>query len=232
MNSISILNNHSEIKSLLQDFSPNKKQLSKQPSTNTSQIESLNNLQKDESLDQVLAGDIGEWGYSSQFVPEDTSILFKDTNENVKKPDLQTYEKRKKYFGDSKKRQAVTFEKGKLFSMDFYDAYVDFNNFQIKLPGFSLSAFRYWDGQPLRFTAKTRCGKILFCVNFELLLKDETEIGKYRVEEEKESTSSPEQEIIDDGDSVKENSESIYESAEDEDSNDQMKDISNSFEKI
>lgn len=59
--------------------------------------------------------------------------------------------------------------------MDFYDAYIDFNNFAIKLPGFSFSAFKYWDDQPLRFTAKTRCGKILFVVNFGLNLRDDVD---------------------------------------------------------
>jgi hypothetical protein len=41
-------------------------------------------------------------------------------------------------------------EYGRTYGVDFYNPYVDFNEFALRLPGFHLPIIRYWDGQGLR----------------------------------------------------------------------------------
>ena len=82
---------------------------------------------------------------------------------------------RKKYFLDKGHRLGWTFEKSRLYLVDFFNPYLDFNrayassyndgllrllpnvDFALKLPGFSLSLMRYWDGQPLRYVHVEHC---------------------------------------------------------------------------
>ncbi|KAL2919713.1 hypothetical protein HK105_200627 [Polyrhizophydium stewartii] len=111
--------------------------------------------------------DIGPWAFASRRVPESTALLFPDP---AKRPVLPTYEKRKRHFADLAKRNAVVFSPDNVYCMDFYDAYFDFNTVSVRLPGFSLNAFRYWDGQPLRYVAMSRDrSAIFFVVTFELV---------------------------------------------------------------
>ncbi|KAF3017768.1 hypothetical protein E8E14_008008 [Neopestalotiopsis sp. 37M] len=42
------------------------------------------------------------------------------------------------------------FEYGKTYCADFYNPYLDFGDFSLKLPGFTLPIMKYWDGQGLR----------------------------------------------------------------------------------
>ncbi|KAJ3119194.1 hypothetical protein HK098_005691 [Nowakowskiella sp. JEL0407] len=108
----------------------------------------------------------GKWAFHSRMVPEHTALLF----ESYEDPKLTTYEKRKKYFADPKNRAKAVISPDKVYAMDFYDAYVDFNTISIRLPGFSLNAFKYFDGQPVRFVAKSRDEKhVFFVVEFSLL---------------------------------------------------------------
>jgi len=76
------------------------------------------------------------------------------TREELKIPDAAAG--RKKWFLTEKNRMAFTFEKGRQYEFDFFNPYLDFNEFAIKLPGFSvipgitIPVIKYWDGQPLR----------------------------------------------------------------------------------
>ncbi|KAK0736029.1 hypothetical protein B0T21DRAFT_401667 [Apiosordaria backusii] len=45
-------------------------------------------------------------------------------------------------------------EYGREYSVDFYNPYIDFGEFALRLPGFSLGIMRYWDGQGLRAKVK------------------------------------------------------------------------------
>lgn len=78
------------------------------------------------------------------------------TTSSANKIELGSYEKRKRYFADEKKRLDVTISPRHVYCMDFYDAYFDISNISLKLPGFSISIFKYWDQQPLRFVCKNR----------------------------------------------------------------------------
>ncbi|KAK8000526.1 hypothetical protein PG990_013126 [Apiospora arundinis] len=46
------------------------------------------------------------------------------------------------------------FEHGKTYGVDFYNPYLDFGDFSLKLPGFTLPIMKYWDGQGLRSNPK------------------------------------------------------------------------------
>ncbi len=39
---------------------------------------------------------------------------------------------------------------GKTYAVDFFNPYLDFSNFALRLPGFHLPILKYWDGQGLR----------------------------------------------------------------------------------
>ena len=46
-----------------------------------------------------------------------------------------------------KEKEKWTWEKGRTYSADFFNAYLDFNNFSLKLPGFSLPMLGHLGGQ-------------------------------------------------------------------------------------
>ncbi|KAI9330156.1 hypothetical protein DFJ73DRAFT_631050 [Zopfochytrium polystomum] len=79
--------------------------------------------------------------------------------------------RRKRYFaGDAGRAllSRVVLDPRNVYAMDFYDSYFDYSTVTIKLPGFSINAFRFWDGQPLRYRAKTRDGSVVF---FEVVVE-------------------------------------------------------------
>jgi hypothetical protein len=59
---------------------------------------------------------------------------------------------------DSKERWI--WEYGRTYGVDFFNPYIDFDAFALKLPGFNLPIIRYWDGQGLRY--------VLFSLFFSL----------------------------------------------------------------
>ncbi|KAJ1553831.1 hypothetical protein HK096_006229 [Nowakowskiella sp. JEL0078] len=113
----------------------------------------------------------GLWSFHSRMIPEETDGLFEEDS-----PGLVSYEKRKKYFADEKNRERAVILPSKIYAMDFYDAYFDFNSISFKLPGFTVNALRYFDGQAMRFIAKSRDGKhVFYVVEFTLMERDEGE---------------------------------------------------------
>ncbi|KAH8682648.1 hypothetical protein BX600DRAFT_393364 [Xylariales sp. PMI_506] len=53
---------------------------------------------------------------------------------------------------DSKEKWV--FEYGTTYCVDFFNPYLDFNEFSVRLPGFHLPIMKYWDGQGLRANPK------------------------------------------------------------------------------
>ncbi|KAK4102377.1 DUF1769-domain-containing protein [Parathielavia hyrcaniae] len=47
-------------------------------------------------------------------------------------------------------KEKWTWEYGRTYGVDFFNPYIDFNEFALKLPGFNLPIMKYWDGQGLR----------------------------------------------------------------------------------
>ena len=83
---------------------------------------------------------------------------------------------RKKFFLAESRRDAFTFEAGRLYQSDFGNPYLDFNDFSLKLPGFSLNVIRYVDSKTheLRYTLKNKTSGEIYCVVlFTLLFGDE-----------------------------------------------------------
>ena len=73
-------------------------------------------------------------------------------------------------------RDSVTFEAGREYRADFFNPYLDFSNFSLKLPGFSLNVLRYIDDKThkLRYVFKNKeSGDVYFVVVFSLLYGEE-----------------------------------------------------------
>ncbi|KAK5075954.1 hypothetical protein LTR51_001633 [Lithohypha guttulata] len=71
-----------------------------------------------------------------------------------------------------------TFEKGRLYQSDFGNGYLDFNDFSLKLPGFTLNVIGYVDAKTheLRYTLKNiKTGEVYCVVVFTLLFGEELE---------------------------------------------------------
>ena len=81
-------------------------------------------------------------------------------------------EKRRKFFINTRNQESFVFEKGRCYEGDFYNPYLDFGNFSVKLPGFNLNVIKYVGGKThcLRYVFKNRTtGELYFNVNFTLL---------------------------------------------------------------
>ena len=89
---------------------------------------------------------------------------------------------RKRHFLTESNREDFTFEAGRLYQSDFGNPYLDFNDFSLKLPGFSLNVIRYVDEKTheLRYVLKNRTTDDIYAVVlFSLLFGDERdEIGQ------------------------------------------------------
>lgn len=83
---------------------------------------------------------------------------------------------RKKHFLTEANRKTFTFEAGRLYQSDFGNPYLDFNDFSLKLPGFSLNIIKYIDEKTheLRYVLKNRTTDVIYAVVlFSLLFGDE-----------------------------------------------------------
>ncbi|GAB7357310.1 hypothetical protein MBLNU459_g8272t1 [Dothideomycetes sp. NU459] len=85
---------------------------------------------------------------------------------------------RRKYFASEARRSEFIFQKGRAYQFDFHHGYIDWKNYALKLPGFSLGVLRYINNQThtLRFVMKNRkTGEAYLVVSFKLLFGDELE---------------------------------------------------------
>lgn len=104
------------------------------------------------------------------------------------------WKKRRKHFLNAQALRDFTFEEGRMYHADFFNPHLDFANFSLRLPGFSISVAKYIDEKThhLRYVLKNRSsGEVLFVVFFKLLFGDELRRveGEARadVEQEKET---------------------------------------------
>jgi hypothetical protein len=58
---------------------------------------------------------------------------------------------RMKHFLYQQYREQFTFEKDREYSCDFFNPYLDFNEFSLRLPGFTLPILKHWEGQEMRY---------------------------------------------------------------------------------
>jgi len=91
---------------------------------------------------------------------------------------------RQKWALQEENRTRFHFEEGRTYACDFFNPYLDFNEFALKL-GYGLPAISiisHWDGQPLRYVLKDRAtGTELFVIVFQLI---PTENGKVKSAQE------------------------------------------------
>ena len=86
---------------------------------------------------------------------------------------------RKKHFLTEANREAFTFEAGRLYQSDFGNPYLDFNDFSLKLPGFSLNVIKYVDekSHELRYVLKNKKTDEVYAVILFSLILDEKSDG-------------------------------------------------------
>ncbi|KAK1725458.1 uncharacterized protein BDZ83DRAFT_576573 [Colletotrichum acutatum] len=66
------------------------------------------------------------------------------------------------------------FEYGKTYGLDFFNAYLDFANLALRLPGYQLAIMKYWDGQGLRYVLRNKTtSDVYLVVLFEIHLKED-----------------------------------------------------------
>lgn len=93
---------------------------------------------------------------------------------------------RKKFFLTESQRDAFVFEAGRLYQSDFGNPYLDFNDFSLKLPGFTLNIIKYIDSKSheLRYTLKNRrTGEVYCVVLFTLLFGEELKEAEKEAEQ-------------------------------------------------
>ncbi|KAK4697447.1 hypothetical protein P7C71_g628, partial [Lecanoromycetidae sp. Uapishka_2] len=88
-----------------------------------------------------------------------------------------TADARKKHFLIKGTTQEWSWEEGRVYKADFFNPYLDFNGFALKLPGFSLSILPYLGGEDyLRYVLKNKdTDEVLFVIVFTLLKKEDVE---------------------------------------------------------
>lgn len=88
-----------------------------------------------------------------------------------------TGDARKKHFLTKGKAEQWEWEQGRVYECDFFNPYLDFNSFSLKLPGFSLSVLPYLGGTDyLRYVLKIKdTDEVLFVVVFSLLHREDVE---------------------------------------------------------
>jgi hypothetical protein len=86
--------------------------------------------------------------------------------------------KRRKHLLNNKNRERFILEKDRLYQWDFFNPYIDFQKFKLRLPGFSLSCLGYINDKThhLRYVFKNRkTGDLYFVVIFTLLFADDVD---------------------------------------------------------
>lgn len=113
----------------------------------------------------------------------------KDVREKLGLPEHN--EKRRKFFLRAENREEFVFEKGRLYQADFYNPYLDFANYALKLPGFSLKVTKYIGDKThvLRYVFKERNrGDVFFNVNITLLWGEKLERALKETEVQQQQT--------------------------------------------
>ncbi|KAF9301386.1 hypothetical protein BGZ74_006804 [Mortierella antarctica] len=140
----------------------------------------------DEGVQDHNRGELPQWPSSEgDHILEDTSLLFKSkeksgttTKDNGKEvldlahtePVSMNTAKRRSYFSQVANLEKHTYEPDHVYSFDFFNPYLDFSSFTLKIPGFSVDITRYWDGQPLTYIVKSKDNSVVFlAVQFELV---------------------------------------------------------------
>ncbi|KAF2141002.1 uncharacterized protein K452DRAFT_229718 [Aplosporella prunicola CBS 121167] len=139
---------------------------------------SMNRLQvgsKGQSLKETIAGageKLGEGDDAITVIEEGAQGDGEDVRKEKSIPDAPNA--RMKHYAYEQYRKEFTFEKDRPYACDFFNSYLDFNEFAIKLPIITVPIVRYWDGQPLRYVLKNlETNEPLFVIHFTLIPADQ-----------------------------------------------------------
>jgi hypothetical protein len=116
------------------------------------------------------------------------------------------WKKRRKHFLDAAALSSFTFEKGRMYHADFFNPHLDFANFSLRLPGFSISVAKYIDEKThhLRYVLRNRAtDEVLFVVFFKLLFGEELERTLEDKKGEKEEADKKTVQAVGDGEASK-----------------------------
>ncbi|KAF8985559.1 hypothetical protein BGZ46_003565 [Entomortierella lignicola] len=82
---------------------------------------------------------------------------------------------RRSYFSREVNLAKHRYSPDQVYGFDFFNPYLDFANFTLKVPGFSVDVTKYWDGQPLTYIIKSRDSSVVFLAfQYELIpVKDD-----------------------------------------------------------
>jgi hypothetical protein len=106
------------------------------------------------------------------------------------------WKKRRKHYLDAQALKNFTFEKGRMYHADFFNPHLDFANFSLRLPGFSISVAKYVDEKThhLRYVLKNRkTAEVLLVVFFKLLFGQELDDTLEREKRDERSETGPAQ---------------------------------------
>lgn len=93
--------------------------------------------------DNLQADETSRSRRSSRVITEGAAGDGQAIRESIGMPEIS--EKRRKWFLKQKNLDAFTFEAGREYEADFFNPYLDFANFAVRLPGFSIGIARYID---------------------------------------------------------------------------------------
>jgi len=97
---------------------------------------------------------------------------------------------RRKKFRSKEEMAKFTFEAGRLYQADFFNPYIDFGDFALKLPGLTIHCLKYVNDKShkLRYVFKNgKTDDLYFCVNFTLLFGEDLQQFVEKEEGEQES---------------------------------------------
>ncbi|KAF9362122.1 hypothetical protein BGX26_000010 [Mortierella sp. AD094] len=82
---------------------------------------------------------------------------------------------RRSYFAREVNLVKHRYRPDQVYGFDFFNPYLDFANFTLRVPGFSVDITKYWDGQPLTYIIKSQDSSVVFMAfQFELIpIKDD-----------------------------------------------------------
>ncbi|KAL0262518.1 hypothetical protein SLS55_001486 [Diplodia seriata] len=137
-------------------------------------LSSMNILQiggKGQSIDAVAEGageKTGEGDEAATIFIEGAQADGQEVREKSGMPANNT--QRKRHYQQLQPRQDFVFEKDRAYACDFFNGYLDFNEFSLKLPILTIPVIKYWDGQPLRYVLRNlETKEVYFVILFSLV---------------------------------------------------------------
>ncbi|KAI8336197.1 hypothetical protein BC941DRAFT_428579 [Chlamydoabsidia padenii] len=96
-------------------------------------------------------------------IEENTTMWLPESNKPL------SSKQRQQYFTSAENRRKAKVLPDQIWIGDFNNGYMDMMNGTIQIPGFSIDALKYYQGQPLRYICKQRDdSKVYFVIEFNL----------------------------------------------------------------